>query len=44
MAVMDAVTAVPIPRNEPVRSYAPGSTERASLEAKLKELAVRRAG
>jgi len=29
---------VPIPLNEPVRSYAPGSPERASLEAKLKEL------
>ncbi|HWB67397.1 MAG TPA: L-glutamate gamma-semialdehyde dehydrogenase [Mycobacteriales bacterium] len=35
---MDAVTAVPPPVNEPVRSYAPGSAERASLEAKLKEL------
>jgi 1-pyrroline-5-carboxylate dehydrogenase len=35
---MDAVTAVPTPVNEPVRSYAPGSAERASLEAKLKEL------
>jgi 1-pyrroline-5-carboxylate dehydrogenase len=40
MAGMDAVTSVPIPLNEPVRSYAPGSTERASLEAKLKELAA----
>ncbi len=29
---------VPIPVNEPVRSYAPGTPERASLEAKLKEL------
>jgi 1-pyrroline-5-carboxylate dehydrogenase len=35
---MDAVTSVPIPLNEPVRTYAPGSPERASLEAKLKEL------
>ncbi|MBV9487626.1 MAG: L-glutamate gamma-semialdehyde dehydrogenase [Frankiaceae bacterium] len=35
---MDAATTVPIPVNEPVRSYAPGSTERSSLEAKLKEL------
>src|ERR1700689_4756226 len=34
---MDAVTSVPIPLNEPVRTYAPGSPERASLEAKLKE-------
>src|SRR6266545_4039536 len=36
---MDAVTAVPTPVNETVRSYAPGSPERGSLEAKLKELA-----
>ncbi|HEY3685594.1 MAG TPA: L-glutamate gamma-semialdehyde dehydrogenase [Streptosporangiaceae bacterium] len=36
---MDAVTQVPVPVNEPVRSYAPGSPERARLEAKLKELA-----
>ena len=35
---MDAVSAVPVPVNEPVRSYAPGSSERASLEATLKEL------
>jgi 1-pyrroline-5-carboxylate dehydrogenase len=35
---MDAVPSVPIPVNEPVRSYAPGSLERVSLEAKLKEL------
>ncbi|MER8185277.1 L-glutamate gamma-semialdehyde dehydrogenase [Kitasatospora sp. NPDC094015] len=35
---MDAVTQVPAPVNEPVRSYAPGSPERARLEAKLKEL------
>ncbi|MEU4267049.1 L-glutamate gamma-semialdehyde dehydrogenase [Streptomyces sp. NPDC026092] len=36
---MDAVTQVPAPVNEPVHSYAPGSAERARLEAKLKELA-----
>jgi len=30
---------VPLPRNEPVRDYAPGSPERQSLEAKLHELA-----
>jgi 1-pyrroline-5-carboxylate dehydrogenase len=36
---MDAVTQVPTPVNEPVHSYAPGSPERARLEAKLKELA-----
>jgi 1-pyrroline-5-carboxylate dehydrogenase len=36
--VLDATTVVPLPVNEPVRSYAPGSPERASLEARLKEL------
>ena len=34
----DAATLVPSPANEPVRTYAPGSSERASLEAKLKEM------
>lgn len=32
---MDAVTSVPVPVNEPVRTYAPGSPERASLEERL---------
>ncbi len=32
---MDAITVVPKPVNEPVRSYAPGSAERASLKAEL---------
>ncbi|TYB48278.1 L-glutamate gamma-semialdehyde dehydrogenase [Actinomadura chibensis] len=36
---MDAVTTVPEPVNEPVRGYAPGSGERAALEARIKELA-----
>src|SRR4051794_9471052 len=36
---MDAVFAVPEPHNEPVRGYAPGSPERASLQRKLDELA-----
>ncbi|MQY07075.1 L-glutamate gamma-semialdehyde dehydrogenase [Actinomadura macrotermitis] len=35
---MDAVTNVPVPVNEPVKGYAPGSPERAALEARLKEL------
>src|SRR5690625_1241180 len=35
---MDAVTNVPVPVNEPVYSYAPGSPERAELEAELSEL------
>jgi 1-pyrroline-5-carboxylate dehydrogenase len=39
---MDAVTSVPLPSNEPVRSYAPGSAERASLERRLAELAGER--
>ncbi|WP_460337662.1 L-glutamate gamma-semialdehyde dehydrogenase [Actinoallomurus acanthiterrae] len=36
---MDAVTNVPVPVNEPVRAYAPGSQDRTALEAKIKELA-----
>jgi 1-pyrroline-5-carboxylate dehydrogenase len=36
---MDAVTSTPVPVNEPVRSYAPGSPERASLEKRLKDVA-----
>ncbi len=36
--MLDAVTSVPAPVNEPVRSYAPGSAERSSLEARLKDL------
>ncbi len=37
---MDAVSNVPVPVNEPVRLYAPGSAERAAVEAKIKELAA----
>ena len=40
---MDAVTKSPVPVNEPVRQYAPGSHERAALESKIKELAGERA-
>lgn len=36
---MDAITVVPSPANEPVRAYAPGSPERASLKAELTRLA-----
>src|SRR5262249_23465132 len=39
VSMLDAVTVPPLPVNEPVRTYAPGSRERASLEARLKELA-----
>ena len=35
---MDAVTRVPAPVNETPRDYAPGSTERISLESRLKEM------
>src|SRR5215468_6921021 len=41
--VMDAVTNVPPPHNEPVRQYPPGSADRAVLESKIKELAGERA-
>ncbi|WP_106178228.1 L-glutamate gamma-semialdehyde dehydrogenase [Prauserella shujinwangii] len=35
---MDAVTSVPVPVNEPVRTYAPGSAERESLQRRIAEL------
>ncbi len=37
---MDAIFTVPEPRNEPVRSYAPGTQERADLQRRLAELAA----
>jgi 1-pyrroline-5-carboxylate dehydrogenase len=40
---MDAVTNVPVPANEPIKGYAPGSPERAALEQKIKELGGERA-
>jgi 1-pyrroline-5-carboxylate dehydrogenase len=40
---MDAVSRTPVPANEPVRQYQPGSHERAALESKIKELAGQRA-
>ncbi len=39
---MDAITSVPIPQNEPVRSYPPGSPERDSLTRALADLADQR--
>jgi 1-pyrroline-5-carboxylate dehydrogenase len=39
---MDAITQVPVPANEPVRTYAPSSAERARLEQRLKELSADR--
>ncbi len=40
---MDAVTNVPVPANEPIRSYAPGSQDRAALESRIKEFTGERA-
>ncbi len=37
--MFDAVTSVPLPVNEPVKSYVSGSAERAAVESKIKELA-----
>src|SRR5262245_5414270 len=34
----NAIAPVPVPVNEPVRSYAPGSPERASLKKRLDEM------
>jgi len=39
---MDAVSRTPVPVNEPVRHYQPGSHERTVLENKIKELAGQR--
>jgi 1-pyrroline-5-carboxylate dehydrogenase len=39
---VDAIATTPLPRNEPVRDYAPGSAERASLTARLAELSEQR--
>ena len=36
---MDAVSQVPAPRNEPIRSYLPDSTERHAIESALRDLA-----
>jgi len=38
VAMKNAVTAPPPPTNEPVRSYAPGSDERRSVQRKIREL------
>jgi 1-pyrroline-5-carboxylate dehydrogenase len=38
---VDSITTTPQPRNEPVRDYAPGSAERASLTGRLAELSER---
>jgi len=35
----NALSSVPVPRNEPVRSYGPGAPEKASIKAKLVEMA-----
>jgi len=37
---MDGFTQVPAPANEPIRGYQPGSSDRARLELRLKELAA----
>jgi 1-pyrroline-5-carboxylate dehydrogenase len=39
---MDAITSTPVPRNEPQRTYAPGTPERASLQATLAEMGGQR--
>ena len=36
---MDAITSVPVPANEPVRGYPPGSAERESLRRRITQLA-----
>ncbi|MDE2183646.1 MAG: L-glutamate gamma-semialdehyde dehydrogenase [Alphaproteobacteria bacterium] len=39
---LDAVGALPPAQNEPVRTYAPGTPERASIKARLAEMAAQR--
>jgi 1-pyrroline-5-carboxylate dehydrogenase len=39
---MDAITSVPVPTNEPVHGYAPGSAERESLQRRIAELGAQR--
>ena len=41
--MIDAVSRTPVPVNEPVRQYQPGSYERTVLESKIKELAGQQA-
>jgi 1-pyrroline-5-carboxylate dehydrogenase len=41
-AIMDAISSVPEPANEPVRAYPPGSAERESLRRRIAELKVER--
>src|SRR5436309_3456297 len=41
--MLDAITQVPAPYNEPAHSFATGSSERTVLEARLKQLAAERA-
>ena len=38
----DAIPTVPIPRNEPVKDYAPGSPERSSLQARIEAMSADR--
>jgi 1-pyrroline-5-carboxylate dehydrogenase len=42
IAALNAVRRVPTPVNEPIKSYAPGSPERAELKARLKSMAAER--
>ncbi|MGW4802337.1 L-glutamate gamma-semialdehyde dehydrogenase, partial [Nonomuraea sp. NPDC004297] len=35
---MDAISNVPVPENERIRGYAPGSAEREALEDRIKQL------
>jgi 1-pyrroline-5-carboxylate dehydrogenase len=42
VAAINAVRRVPTPINEPVKSYAPGSPERAELKARIKSMAGER--
>ena len=42
IAALNAVRQAPLPVNEPIKSYAPGSPERAELKARLQSMASER--
>ena len=42
IAALNAVRRVPVPVNEPIRSYAPGSADRTNLKARLASMAGER--
>src|SRR6266568_3729846 len=42
ISAFTGIRCVPVPVNEPIKSYAPGSPERAELKARLEQMAAER--